>query len=172
MESIVTNEDKRKIVEIPLTQGKVALVDEIDFERLNKLKWAAQKDTDTFYAVKTIAPTKTRKGFAIKMHRLILDCPKGMQIDHRDNNGLNNTRSNLRICTASQNQMNRRKLMKNASSIYKGVSWHKKQKRWHARIVVNGTLHHLGSFTIEKEAGLAYDRTASEWFGEYANVNF
>jgi hypothetical protein len=97
--------------------------------------------------------------------------PIGMQIDHRDTNGLNNQKTNLRICTVAQNQMNKRK-SPNKSSQYKGVFWHKNKERWKATIRVNDTNIHLGSFKVEKEAALAYDKIAMEWCGQYARLNF
>src|SRR5690348_11276017 len=104
---------------IKLTQGKYALVDDADFEYLNQWKWQAKKCSDTlFYAHRTqrYGLRSENKKHHFKMHKLILKSPKGFEIDHEDGNGLNNQRKNLRICTHSQNGMNKK--LKS-----KGVSW-------------------------------------------------
>lgn len=152
---------------IQLTQGQVALIDDEDFETLNQFKWCAHKDPNTFYAerVQTKPIRKT-----IKMHRLIMSVPIGFEIDHKDGNGLNNQRNNLRICTRSENQMNRRK-KENSSSIYKGVSFHKREGKWRAVIMINGKYIGLGDFDSEVEAAKAYNTKAIELFCEFANLN-
>mgnify|MGYP001588262020 CR=1 FL=1 len=86
--------------EIQLTQEQVALVDDEDFEKVSKHKWHAYKDGKTFYAGTTI------KNKRVKMHRFILEAPAGVDVDHKDRNGLNNTRQNIRICSRTENQAN------------------------------------------------------------------
>jgi hypothetical protein len=154
--------------EIPLTQGKVALVDDEDFEELNKYKWRARKGKNTFYAKRS---TKRPNQKTIEMHRQILGFPAGFQTDHRDGNGLNNQRSNLRICTISQNQHNTGKQKRNTSG-YKGVCFHKNAKRFIALIMVNRKSTHLGYFNTAIEAALAYDAAAIKLHGEFAQLNF
>ena len=92
-------------------------------------------------------------------------------VDHKDRNSLNNHLSNLRWCTHKENQQNRSKL-KNTTSVYKGVSFHKASNKWQAHICHNGLQIHLGLFTDEVEAAHAYDRKASELFGVFAVLNF
>ena len=95
----------------------------------------------------------------------------GKGIDHRDMNGLNNQRSNLRFCTLSQNAMNRRK-RENTSSIYKGVYFNNQRgKKWKAQIRINGKQIHLGLFDFEVDAARAYNMKAIELFCEFANLN-
>lgn len=154
--------------EIQLSRGKVALVDDEDFELLNQYKWYAQKGHKTFYAT-------TSRG--ILMHRLILGLNEtNTYCDHEDYNGLNNQKSNLRIATNSQNSINSRK-RENTTSKYKGV-WLTKSKYkdkaylyWQARVNKDKKVFHLGYFKDEQEAALAYNKKAFELFGEFANLN-
>jgi HNH endonuclease len=154
---------------IPLTQGKVALVDDADFEWLSQWKWQAVLEGHVWYAIRTDrSGDRERK---VKMHRLIMGEPEGVEIDHQDGDGLNNQRGNLRQATHSQNHQNRRKI-RGCSSKYKGVSWHKLCKRWQAYIKLSGVRRHLGLFKSEKVAALAYDFAARDLFGEFAKLNF
>ena len=151
--------------EIALTQGKVAVVDNEDFAELNKFKWHAIKMGNAYYAV------RSKKAQMILMHRVILGAVLKQQIDHRDHNGLNNQRDNIRLCSRAQNGMNRRK-QKNTSSQYKGVCWDKQNKKWVAYIYYQGKGIHLGYFREEKDAARTYDNRAKELFGEFAETNF
>lgn len=91
--------------------------------------------------------------------------------DHIDRNPFNNVTSNLRKCTVTQNIQNRVKWVKNSSSKYKGVCWHKKCKKWSAQIGVKKAQVHLGLFETEEAAALAYNKAALEHFGEFAHLN-
>ncbi len=149
--------------QIKLTQGKVTLVDDSDFEWLNQWKWYARRHRNTYYATRHFSPRR--------MHRLILNAQTAQEIDHKDRDGLNNQRKNLRFCTHGQNKMNSTKRT-NGSSIYKGVCWHKRDKRWRAKITLNGKQKQLGSFISEMKAAKAYDKAALELFGAFAKLNF
>ncbi len=149
---------------IPLTRGKFAIVDEEDFERLNRYKWHALCIRGKWYA------RRAPGGKAIMMHREIMKAPKDKFVDHVDGNGLNNRRCNLRLCNQQQNMQNRRPLVR--SSKFKGVWYCKRTKKWGAVIVFNGKKYHLGRFDDEIEAARAYDRKAIELFGEFAYLNF
>ncbi|MGD2093527.1 MAG: HNH endonuclease [Phycisphaerales bacterium] len=155
-------EDYRLIV---LTQGKYAIVDAEDYERLSRHKWCAGKSKYTFYAHRGVT------GGTIKMHREIMHAPKGMVCDHKNHNGLDNRKSNLRVCTSAQNQYNK-KAKEGCSSRYKGVVRRGNYKRWRARIGFNRKRIHIGDFKSEKEAATAYDDKAVELFGEFACLNF
>ncbi|KKL21312.1 hypothetical protein LCGC14_2446720 [marine sediment metagenome] len=154
---------------IPLTQGYFALVDDEDYEWLSKHKWRVYRDKTNCYAF-----TKIRIGYKEhiqpRMHRLIMNPTVTEQIDHIDGNGLNNRKSNLRICNGQQNQQNRRPTRK-ASSQYKGVAWHKRSKKWIARITVDKKIIHLGYFNDEESAARVYDKAAKKYFGEFARIN-
>lgn len=152
---------------IPLTQGKFAIVDADDYDRLAKYKWYWQQEGNTFYAFRR----RGRRRKRVRMHRQVLNVPRGMIVDHIDGNGLNNRKSNLRLCTIAQNACNRRPTIKRLS-IYKGISWHKRNKKWDVRICKSGKKTFLGCFENQTEAALAYDRNAERLFGEFAYLNF
>lgn len=155
---------------IKLTQNQYAIVDDEDFEKLNHHKWCATKKGNTYYVRRGGNPRKGIK--QIMMHREIMDNPMGLEIDHIDGNGLNNQRSNLRICTHRQNLWNSRPYNKNTSSTLKGVHWCKARKRWIARVCINGKSTYIGSFLSEDEAGIARDRVARDLCGDFARTNF
>jgi hypothetical protein len=107
------------------------------------------------------------------LHRLIMDCPKGMVVDHINGDTLDNRKSNLRICTKLQNQYNQKKHKGNKHSKYKGVTLRKelKSKPWEAFIYANRTHRRLGYFATEIEAAEAYNKAALQMYGEYAKLN-
>lgn len=157
--------------EIQLTQSKVALVDDEDFEYLNQFKWHARKCGNSFYARKNIGTIENANRGTHLMHRIIMNATDPqICVDHKDGNGLNNQKSNLRICNHQQNNMNQRHIQ-NGSSIYKGVCWHKEAKKWVSNIHFNKMIY-LGLFDNETEAAKAYDQKAIELFGEFARLNF
>lgn len=156
--------------EIELTQGKVALVNDEDFKRVNQFKWCANYIGEYWYAVRNIRKPNG-KYITQLMHRVIMACPKGLETDHRNHNGVDNRKCNLRICTHGENQRNRQPLQK-CTSKYKGVYWHKASKKWCGRIKINKKSIHLGLYTNEITAALAYNVKAKELFGEFAYLNF
>lgn len=155
---------------IPLTQGKFAIVDEDKYEELIKYKWYAIKGNHTYYAMRQIRLTNPTEIIYIYMHSQILGYPIGVEIDHRNHNGIDNRIFNIRTCTRSQNQHNRRK-RRNASSIFKGVSWNKNTNKWYSHVVFEGKSINLGQFNSEIEAAKAYDAKALELCGEFALLN-
>ncbi len=159
---------------IPLTQGKVAIVDDEDYEELSQFKWFAQKEPCTYYAARRIYlgnGAKNPKQKTIRMHRLLMNAKKKQEVDHINGNGLDNRKSDLRLCTHSENARNRR-LRLGGSSLYKGVYWHKSRKKWQSQIVFNYQIKYLGRYDNEIEAAKAYDYAAKELFGEFALTNF
>jgi hypothetical protein len=151
--------------EIQLTQGKVALVDDEDFELLNQYKWCAAKNKNTYYAESKI------NNINVKMHRLIMKTEKGNVVDHKDHNGLNNQKCNVRNCTNAQNSKNRTKSKSQSSSKYIGVIYRGDVSSWQASIRVNYVLINLGFFKTQNEAAEAYNKAAIKYFGEFANLN-
>jgi len=164
------------VKEILLTQGKVALVDDDDFDRMNKYKWYASKDVknNDWYARRneTIqrGSRKTFKQKTIRMHQEIFNF-KYQLIDHANHNGLDNRKCNLRACTYSENKKNSRQY-KNNTSGFIGVSWHKIRRKWYAYVNKNGVRFSLGYFDDKIEAGKIVDKKSIELFGEFAVLNF
>lgn len=149
---------------IQLTQGKFAIVDEADFEVLSQWSWCAKWDGWNWYAESYSAPNGKRT--AARMHQFLV----GSGTDHIDGDGLNNTRANLRPATSSQNACNRGVSAANKSG-FKGVSWHKRVKKWQAQIKHSGKVTCIGYFDDAKEAALAYNAAAQELFGIFAWLN-
>lgn len=155
---------------IPLTQGKFAIVDAGDYERLSKFKWHANKGRIIFYAVRKSYENGHRKPTYHRMHNVIIQPPRGFRVDHINHDGLDNRKSNLRFCTLVENQGNSRKLCK-SSSIYKGVVWSKKAQKWMAYIKRDYKQKYLGLFISERDAALAYNKAALEYFGKFSFLN-
>src|SRR5271168_1918440 len=132
---------------IPLTQGQEALVDDGDYDAVTNYR-------------------KNGKNTTLRMHVLIF----GKGADHKDRNGLNNQRSNLRGATQSQNCANHR-LSSNNKSGYKGVSWSKKYSKWVAMICAQGKQKNLGLYPTKESAAKAYNDAAVERFGAFATLN-
>lgn len=158
--------------EIQLTKGYVALVDDADYERLALFKWHARvnKARTLIYAQRTVryGPRQLDRHRVIHMHHEVLGVSCG--VDHRDNNGLNNQRYNLRSATQSQNMANSRRRL-GTSSRFRGVCWFKKNRKWLAAVRKDGIKHYLGSFVDEMDAARAYDVKARELHGEFAKLN-
>jgi len=154
--------------EIKLNQGKFTQVDDEDYEYLNQWKWYIAINKSRLYVIRKSNKNEICKGKTILMHRIILNVPSGLETDHIDHNGLNNQKSNLRICTHSQNQMN---CTGRGKSKYLGVSFHL-NKYWIAHIKYKNKYIHLGLFNNEKDAATAYDEAAKKYHGKFANLNF
>ncbi len=147
---------------IPLTKGMSAIVDDCDYESVIKFKWRSHSGhKDNYYAIAGKSPT------SILMHHLIIGV--GL-VDHKDGNGLNNQRTNLRPASKSQNAANCGVNSKNTSG-FKGVTWSKEKRKWATRIRVNLKRWHLGYFKSLHDAAKAYDRAAIKFFGEFAKTN-
>lgn len=164
--------DKELTRQIPLTQGQVTLVSDIDYLELSQYTWYACKNYQGDFYVTRIFTGKGDKRVTIYMHRQILGLKRGdkRQGDHKNHNTLDNRRKNLRICTHPQNNMNRKSNL-HATSIFKGVSWHKQNKKWVANIHIKKGIKYLGSFVAEIDAALAYNQAALYYFGKFAYVN-
>ena len=152
--------------EIPLTQGKVAIVDDDDYEKVNLYKWYAHKNRYKYYARRKLYGQNKW----IFMHWFILNLDMhDYPVDHINGNGCDNRKSNLRICTHSQNRSNsQRELKRNCSSKYKGV-YCIGENKWVSKIRFNKKQYHLGTYSKEEDAFLAYKKAADKYHGEYAN---
>lgn len=150
---------------IPLTKGKYTLVDEEDYDKFKDINWylIKSKGARTGYAACTL------NGRASFMHRLILNPPSDMVIDHINGDGLDNRKFNLRVCSMLENMKNLPPRTGKTSQ-YKGVF--KNGKLWRANIRINGLQTLLGSFSDEIEAAKAYDEAAKKYHKEFANLNF
>jgi len=161
------------MAKIPLTKrkfkGQYVIVDDSDFEILSQWNWCEDKDG---YVIRT-----GRKSDGVYMHRLIrmhrqilnaLD--SSLEVDHINHNVKDNRKSNLRLCKRKQNMENSR-ISKHSTSGYKGVYWHRAISKWCAQITIDGRCMHLGLFLVKKQAALAYNEAAKQYFGEFACLN-
>jgi hypothetical protein len=152
-----------------LTRGYVTVIDDEDAAIVAGYSWCAWVPKPGYvYAVARIHGMVPQK--MISMHRLLLKAPKGMEVDHKDGDGLNNRRSNIRLCTKAQNQHN--SLRTWGASRFKGVHRCKKTGKWIASIRRGSRRQYLGKFLSEGEAARAYDASARLFFGEFARCNF
>lgn len=156
-------------VEIPLSRGLVAVIDAVDLRRILQHKWCASVGRSGTYAVTNVIKSDGRRTM-IKMHRLITDARPGQLVDHRNHNGLDNRRENLRLCDPSQNGGNARPSKRNKSG-YRGVGLHRQTNKWRAYIEVNRKLQHLGLFDDPWDAAQVYNAAAREAWGEFAYQN-
>lgn len=148
---------------IPLTQGKVAVVDDEDYSKLSKENWCFVKSHNpgsSGYARRTSYKPKRKN---ILMHREIMGEKFGYEIDHINGDGLDNRKDNLRLVTHSENLRNA-KLFINKTSKYRGVSMKKNKNRWRAQITANYERIHIGYFDTEEEASEAYRKKRNEIF--------
>jgi hypothetical protein len=155
---------------IPLTQGKFAIVDAADYDWLSGYRWFVMESRR---GGQTYAATSIR-GKTIPMHRLIMNPPAGKVVDHFDGNGLNNRRSNLRICDPEQNRFNLKpRKIEGKTSRFIGVYRDKRYPdKWYGSVQCHRKVTHLGPFTSEIEAARARDREAIKQHGPYARLNF
>jgi hypothetical protein len=153
--------------QIKLTQGQFALVDDEDYDYLSQWKWRLyeNKKKSLRYAIRR--PYKDGKRITIRMHRVIMDTPSHLFVDHINHNGLDNQRLNLRNCT---NQENCRNASARGKSKYLGVYYFGKYIL--SSICINGKTKYIGLFKTEEEAAMAYDKEAKLYFNDFANLNF
>lgn len=152
--------------EILLTQGRIALVDDTDYDWLNQWKWCANKGRYTYYAMRRAGTTNAM------MHRIILNAPDGIEVDHINSNGLDNRKTNLRLCPHSENHFHAKLRIDNQTG-FKGVSFKclRPKRSYIARIQVNNKEFHIGCYQTVKAAARAYDRAALKHHGEFALTN-
>jgi hypothetical protein len=152
---------------ITLTKGYTAIIDAADVPLVEGCNWFAFVKPRSVYAVRS--DYSTGKLLAIRMHRVIMGDPEGLEIDHRDGDGLNNRRDNLREATNAQNNHNQRIRSDNTSG-YKGVSWYGPSGKWLAYIKVNGKQRHLGYHATPEQASAAYAKASAKLHGEFGRT--
>lgn len=153
---------------IQLTKGQYTLVNENDFRKLSQYKWCVINSSGKFYAGRN--QKIDGKFRTVLMHRVILGAKPGQIVDHRNGDRLDNRRSNLRFCTASESVQNRGK-MKNNKSGFKGVHLNRRLNKYEALITKDHKTHYLGVFKTAKSAGQAYARAAKKLHGNFACVS-
>jgi len=153
------------VARVPLTKGLEAIVDDADADRVLAFRWQARLyPSDRRYASRGVRDGK--RITHVWMHRFILDAPPGLLVDHINGDGLDNRRANLRLCSKTENNRNRR----SARTGFKGVS--KVYRKYHAALKCGANRVFIGIYDTEIEAATAYDRAAKQWFGEFARLNF
>lgn len=152
---------------IELTKGFVAIVDDVDFEKLAQHNWSVNKDG---YAQRARKKHEDWPSKMISMHRQIMGNPHGMEVDHINGDKRDNRRCNLRVATKSQNQQNR-KINKNNKTGFKGISYDPKKRLYRAAIQTNGKISRLGRFKNPEDAHAAYCKAAAEKNKEFARLN-
>lgn len=150
---------------IPLTHGKFAIVDDEDFEYINQWKWHTKEGKNTFYAIRTEGSGENKKRF--RMHRVVMNAPDGIEVDHRDRNGVNNRKENLRLATHQQNGMNKG-MQSNNKSGQTGVHKVKRTGKWWAYIKKDRKMISLGFHDLFKDAVEARIEGEKTYFGEFA----
>jgi hypothetical protein len=150
---------------ITLTGGFKAIVDDSDWVVLSKYRWKTLNANGLLYAARTVG----RTGKVVLMHRAITNAKKDEVVDHKNNNGLDNRKKNLRRCTQSQNLGNMRKTR--GRSRYKGVYWNKARNKWQVAVGSKGKRIYAGRFEREDDAALAYNILAKKMFGGFAKLN-
>jgi hypothetical protein len=155
---------------IKLTKGHRAMVDDDLYDWLNQWKWYYKEQSDGHggYAARTLNavwggpwPNKT-----LRMHELILPPPPGYETDHSDINKLNNQRNNLRLATKSQQRWNESMRSTNSSG-YKGIYWHKRDKKWRVQLGVNYKKVYIGNYAKLEDAIEAYKKAVNKYHGEF-----
>lgn len=154
-----------KVLEIPLTRGKTALVDAEDYEALSSHKWFCSARG---YAVRTVSVNGRNK--TLRMHSVLVATPEGMEVDHINGDRLDNRRCNLRLATHAQNVRNAG-MRKDNTSGFKGVCYYPLTKRWTSQINVRGRRKRLGYFSTPEEAHAAYCVAALQHHGEFARTS-
>jgi hypothetical protein len=151
---------------IKLTQGKTALVSDQDWSRVRKFKWYAVHMDKQWYAQAAL-PNGRRNPPTILLHQFIRNGER--HVDHRNCNGLDNRRRNLRSASRSQNLCNRGKTRANTSG-FKGVTWSKEKQKWQAQIKFEGVYKMLGRFKSKRKAAQVYARAAKRIHKEFARL--
>jgi hypothetical protein len=155
---------------IYLSEDAWTILDQQDYYRFGCFKWEISGNDNKFYAVRNVKAGSSRTT-TVRLHRLILNAPQDLVVDHINGDSLDNRRANLRLATHSQNCCNKKK-RENTSSRFMGVCFEKSKNKWCVRIRHSGKRIWLGRFDSEIDAAKAYDEAAKKYHGEFARLNF
>ncbi len=159
---------ENNVAYVPLTQGYEAVIDAADVPLVSGVNWYALNKGNAVYAGR-----KQRLGGpkqdTVYMHRVIVNAPSGFDVDHKDSNGLNNRRCNLRVAAHCENARNLKKSRRNTSG-YKGVSWKRNVKKWQAQIKVDGRVIALGYFLHPEDAHAVYKVASVLYHGQFGRA--
>lgn len=158
---------------IKISRNKFTKVDDDDFEKASRYKWCALKSANTFYAIHTFRKGKQfGKSNGIRLHSLIMNPPVGFEIDHINGDGLDNQKSNLRIVTRAENGRCFKTKQAGTTSMFRGVYWNSRIKKWRAHVKFNQKQYHCGYFLDETLAAIARDKKAIELGYSIQGLNF
>lgn len=153
-----------EVVYLALTQGKESIIDLSDLQRVLRHRWCAAR-TGALYVQGRV------EGKMLPLHRFIMRPAASVEIDHKNGDGLDNRKSNLRVCPGTENRFNLKRYSNNTSG-FKGVSWNRRCGKWISYISSGGRRRHLGLFRSKHKAARVYDAEARILFGEFARLNF
>jgi hypothetical protein len=157
---------------IYLGEGEWTILDQEDYYRLGRYNWSATCSDGHIYAARIVRNTSFGRITTIYMHREVMNPPKGLLVDHRKGNTLDNRIDNLRTATRSENVYNRQKTKSKTSSRFIGVHLQKRRNKWIAQISYRRIRIYLGTFVNEIDAARVYDEAAKKYHGEFAQLNF
>ncbi len=164
-------------IEVVLSAGYVALIDEVDAERVLAFKWSFLENRRGHVIgygcrnTRSLQADGTWKQHKVLLHRFVIDAPDGVEVDHENGDGLDCRRDNLRIATRAQNVANTGR-RKGSSSTFKGVYYRVERNRWRSEITIDGKRYDLGTYGNEIDAAIAYDAAAFAAWGRFAFLNF
>ena len=151
---------------VTLTKGYVAIIDADDLEIVNTSNWYASVKPRTVYAIRAVYNNGTQQ--ILRLHRIIMKAPFGMEVDHINGNGLDNRKINLRVVSKNENAKNKRMNLNNISG-FKGVSWSNKRGKWLSQIQHDGTAIYLGCYLSKEEAYEVYCAASEKYHGEFGS---
>jgi hypothetical protein len=158
---------KGNVAYVILTKGHIAIIDAEDAQIIDGFNWYAKVKPRSVYACRM--ERINGKSKIVFLHRVLINAPDDMEVDHISGDGLDNRKLNLRLATHAQNQHNQRIAINNTSG-YKGASWDKTKRKWKAYIRFNGRLSNLGYFATSEAASEAYKAASAQLHGNFGRI--